>query len=62
MGKSNLAKKGNHCVTLSAEENARWAGNMQQVLDEWVKAAKAKGVPAEEALKFCQDYLKANDK
>lgn len=61
MGKTNLAKKGNNCILLSAEENARWAGNMKQVLDEWVKATQAKGVPAGEALKFCQDYLKVHD-
>ncbi|MFH1112641.1 MAG: TRAP transporter substrate-binding protein [Pseudomonadota bacterium] len=62
MGKSKLAEKGNNIIVLSADENARWAGKMQKVLDEWVEGQKAKGVPADEALKFCQDYLKANDK
>jgi TRAP-type transport system periplasmic protein len=62
MGKTKLAEKGNNIVVLSPEENARWAGYMGQVLDEWVKATKPKGVPADEALKFCQDYLKAHDK
>jgi len=62
MGKEKLSEKGNKFIVLSAEENARWAGKMNEVLDEWVKATKPKGVPADEALKFCQDYLKANDK
>jgi len=62
MGKKNLSDKGNNCIVLSAEESARWGGNMNQVLEEWAKATKAKGLPADEALKFCQDYLKANDK
>jgi TRAP-type C4-dicarboxylate transport system substrate-binding protein len=62
MGKANLSQKGNKFIVLSDDENARWAANMKQVLDEWVAATKAKGVPADEALKFCQDYLKANDK
>ena len=35
---------------------------MKPILDDYVKAAKAKGLPGDEALKFCQDYLKANDK
>jgi TRAP-type transport system periplasmic protein len=62
MGKAKLAEKGNNLIVLSPEENARWAGYMGPVLEEWVKATKAKGVPADDALKFCQDYLKANDK
>ncbi len=62
MGKTNLSAKGNKFVVLSPEENPRWAGSMNQVLDEWVKTTKAKGVPADEALKFCQDYLQAHDK
>ncbi|MCL4553117.1 MAG: TRAP transporter substrate-binding protein [Candidatus Marsarchaeota archaeon] len=61
MGKKNLSEKGNNCIVLPADENARWAGAMKQVLAEWEKSTKAKGVPADEALKFCLDYLKAHD-
>ncbi len=32
------------------------------LLDEYVKNTKAQGLPGEEALKFCVDYLKANQK
>ncbi|MFH0728265.1 MAG: TRAP transporter substrate-binding protein [Pseudomonadota bacterium] len=62
MGKTNLTGKGNTITVLPAEENARWAENMREVIDEWVKATAAKGVPAAEALKFCQEFLAANDK
>lgn len=61
MGKANLTQKGNTIVVLTPEENARWAANMQQVLNEWVKTTAEKGVPAEEALTFCREYLKVHD-
>jgi TRAP-type transport system periplasmic protein len=56
-----LARK-SRIITLSAEENARWAEKVKPLLEEYVKNTKAKGLPGEEALKFCQDYLKANQK
>ncbi|MBI4799532.1 MAG: TRAP transporter substrate-binding protein [Desulfarculus sp.] len=52
--------KGNQVVALSKEEDARWAKQVQPVLAEYVTATKAKGLPGEEALKFCQDWLKSN--
>jgi TRAP-type C4-dicarboxylate transport system substrate-binding protein len=62
MGKTKLAGKKNNIIVLSAKENARWSEKMKKVLDDWVQGKKGKGVPAAEALKFCQDYLKAHDK
>jgi TRAP-type C4-dicarboxylate transport system substrate-binding protein len=61
-GKAGLEKKGNKVITLSQQENARWAERVKPILDDYVKASKAKGLPGEEALKFCQEFLKANDK
>ena len=52
--------KGNKIITLSKEEDARWAAKVKPLLDEYVKNAKAKSLPGDEALKFCIDYLKAN--
>lgn len=57
-----LKKRGNKFVELSKEEDARWASLMKPILDDYVKMAKGKGLPGDEALKFCQDYLKKNDK
>jgi len=57
-----LLKKGNKIITLSAAENARWAKKVAPLMDEYVKGTKAQGLPGEEALKFCVDYLKANQK
>ena len=45
---------------LSAEENTRWSARLRPILDEYVKTMKEKGLPGDEALKFCVDYLKAN--
>jgi len=57
-----LLKRGHKIITLSTEENARWAKKVAPLLDEYVKNAKEKGLPGEEALKFCVDYLKVNQK
>ena len=59
-GKEALLQKGGEVIPLSAEENARWSNLLRPILDEYVKNKKAMGLPAEEALKFCLDYLKAN--
>jgi TRAP-type C4-dicarboxylate transport system substrate-binding protein len=52
--------KGNQVITLSKQEDERWAKLVFPILDEYVVAMKAKGLPGEEALKFCQDWLKKN--
>jgi TRAP-type C4-dicarboxylate transport system substrate-binding protein len=51
-------KLGNKVISLSAEENAKWARAVQPMFDEYVKEKAAKGLPAEEALKFCRERLK----
>jgi TRAP-type C4-dicarboxylate transport system substrate-binding protein len=33
---------------------------MKPILDKYVAMAKGKGLPGDEALKFCQDYLKSH--
>lgn len=55
-----LKKHGHTVVAVSKEEQAKTAVKMKPVFDEYVKRVKAKGLPAEEALKFCLDYLKAH--
>jgi hypothetical protein len=32
---------------------------MKPIWDDYVKMAKSKGLPGDETLKFCQDYLKS---
>jgi TRAP-type C4-dicarboxylate transport system substrate-binding protein len=62
MGKTELLKKGGKIITLSKQDSAQWVEKMKPILDDYVKVTKKKGLPGDQALKFCQDYLKANDK
>jgi TRAP-type C4-dicarboxylate transport system substrate-binding protein len=60
-GAEEFAKaKGVTFVTVSKAEEAATAKKMQPILDDYVKMAKSKGLPGDEALKFCQDFLKKN--
>lgn len=52
--------KGNQIITLSKQEEERWTKLVHPILEEYVSAMKAKGLPGEEALKFCQDWLTKN--
>jgi TRAP-type transport system periplasmic protein len=52
--------RGNKVIALSKEEDAKWAAKVKPLLDEYVKTAKAKGLPGDEAVKFCVDYLKTH--
>lgn len=61
VARERLREKGNHFVELSKEEDARWAGVVKQILEDYVEMAKGKGLPGEEALKFCKDYLSKYD-
>ncbi len=52
--------RGNKIIELTPEEDARWAKTVQPVLADYVKAAKAKNLPGDKALEFCQEWLKKN--
>jgi TRAP-type C4-dicarboxylate transport system substrate-binding protein len=61
-GRDFVLARGNKFISLTREEDARWAARVKPILDEWVKEAKTRGLPAEEAMKFCQEYIRANQK
>ncbi len=52
--------KGVTFVTVSKEEEAATVQKMKPILDGYVKMTKSKGLPGDEALKFCQEFLKNN--
>lgn len=54
--------RGSKIITLSKEENARWADRMKLVFADYLSYAKGKGVPGDQALKFCRDWIQANQK
>ena len=59
-GTAFAVSKGVKFIALSKAEDARWAELVKPVLSDYVAAVKAKGLPGDEALKFCQDWLKSN--
>ena len=61
-GRDFVLQRSNKFIPLSKEEDARWAARVKPILDEYVRDAKAKGLPGDEALKFCQEYIKAHQK
>ena len=52
--------KGVTFLKVSKEDEAFTAEKMKPILDGYVSMAKSKGLPGDEALKFCQDFLKNN--
>lgn len=58
VGRDATIKLGNKIIPLSKKEDKRWANAVRPLLDDYVANMKAKGLPGEEALKFCQDRLK----
>ena len=57
-GRDYTLKLGNKIIPLSKEENERWAKAVRPLLDDYLKDMKTKGLPGDEALKFCVDTLK----
>jgi TRAP-type transport system periplasmic protein len=53
--------RGHKTIQLSKEENERWTKAVSSLVDNYIKNARAKGVPAEEGVKFCIDYLKRSE-
>lgn len=57
VGKEFTIKLGNKIISLSKEEDERWAKAVRPILDDYVKKMKDKGLPGEEVLKFYLDTL-----
>jgi TRAP-type transport system periplasmic protein len=61
-GRAFADKRGIKVYKLTKEEDARWAAKAQPIFDEYVKSMKAKGLPGDEVLKFCRDFIKKSAK
>jgi len=57
-GRDYTLKLGNKIIALSKDENEKWVNAARSLLDDYVKNMKEKGLPGEEALKFCTETLK----
>jgi TRAP-type C4-dicarboxylate transport system substrate-binding protein len=58
-GRETTLKLGNKIISLSKEENERWAKTVRPLLDDYVNNMKTKGLPGDQALKFAMDRLKS---
>ncbi len=57
-GRDFTISRGNKINTLSKDESERWAKAVKPLVDEYVSNMKAKGLPGEEAVRFCTETLK----
>jgi TRAP-type transport system periplasmic protein len=53
-------QKGIKIIKTTKEQDAQVAEKMKTVLAEWVAKTSAKGLPAQEALDFCMEYVKTH--
>jgi TRAP-type transport system periplasmic protein len=53
---------GNAFSSLSRQEEEKWAKRLESLSQEYVKEKSEKGVPAADVLKFCQEWIKKNQK
>jgi len=58
--KAYAMQKGVKFLDVSKEDQATTVALMKPILDKYVAQMKAKGLPGEEALKFCLDYIRDN--
>ncbi len=59
-GREYGLSKGHEFISLSKEEDARWAQAVKPMLAEFVTSTKSKNIPGDEALNFCVEWLKKN--
>ena len=57
LGKEFALKLGDKFIPLSKDEDWRWVKAVKPLYDEYVTAMKGKGLPGDEALKFCLEQL-----
>ncbi len=57
-GKEKTLKLENKVITLSPEEDAKWARAVKPILDEYANNMKAKGLPGDEVLKYYMEQMK----
>jgi TRAP-type C4-dicarboxylate transport system substrate-binding protein len=57
-GREFTLSKGNQIVSLTKEEDEKWAKLVRPILDEYTANMKTKNLPGDEALKYCMEELK----
>jgi TRAP-type C4-dicarboxylate transport system substrate-binding protein len=59
-GADLLVQKGGKIVQLPAQEQERWKAQLKPMFEDYAKKLKARGLPGDEAVKFCMDYVKSH--
>ena len=59
-GREYALSKGVQFIQLSTEEDERWTKAVQPLFQDYIKSMKAKGLPGEEAVSFCREWLDKN--
>ncbi|HEX2967055.1 MAG TPA: TRAP transporter substrate-binding protein [Syntrophorhabdaceae bacterium] len=59
-GVTTLAQKGGKVIQLSQQEQDKWRNLLRPILDEYKKELNAQGLPGDDAVKFCQDYVRTH--
>ncbi len=62
MGKAATLQRGNEVITLSKEENDRWARTVEPVIGMYIKDKKAKGLPAEDYVSGIKELIQKHSK
>jgi len=60
MQKKFAESKGVTFLKISEKDIAATSAKMQPIFAKYLEMTKTKGVPGDQALKFCQDFLKKN--
>jgi TRAP-type transport system periplasmic protein len=59
-GRDFALKLGNQIIRLTKDEDERWAKKVSVTFEDYLTDTKKKGLPGQDVLRFCQDYLKKN--
>jgi len=59
-GADALAAKGGKIIQLPAQEQERWRAKLKPMFEEYAKELNSKGLPGDEAVKFCLEYIKTH--
>jgi TRAP-type C4-dicarboxylate transport system substrate-binding protein len=55
-----FVQRGGIVSTLSKEEDAKWVKAVEPLVSAYAKELNAKGLPGDEALKYCREYIKTH--
>jgi TRAP-type transport system periplasmic protein len=58
--RQRLTAGGHKFIALADDDHKKWGQGVTPLIGEYINAMKAKGLPGQEAVKFCADYLETH--